>query len=75
MVTLYVEDEYYDIYDKLSGEELDSFDDCDDLAWHIDWKCSGDWIVWDTADLVKRYESDYPAKDFYQWRKDLKDRN
>lgn len=65
--TLYIEDEYYDRWEKLTEEQLDMYRDCDDLVWYMDWGASHNWMVWETDDLIERYCNQMPWDDYWKW--------
>ena len=52
------QDENENLYESLS--------DSDDDIWYYDYDNDTDWKIWDCDDLIKRYNNNYPAHEFYR---------
>ena len=61
-------DEFYDWQED--NESLwDSIDECDCEVWHYIDKRDINWIEWECDDLIERYKSNVPIKEYYEKRK------
>lgn len=66
--TLYIEtDNFNNWYDLnvLNGNNYDDLESYDDDVWYFNDYSEDEWKIWETDDLIKRYNKHYPAKEFY----------
>ncbi len=67
--TLYIEtDKFNNWYDEniCNGNTYDNLEDCDDAIWYLNDYSEQDWKLWKTDDLIKRYISKYPTREYYE---------
>lgn len=67
--TLYIEtDKFNNWYDEniCNGNTYDNLEDCDDAIWYFNDYSEQDWKLWKTDDLIKRYISKYPTREYYE---------
>ena len=60
-------DKFDEWYDKniMNDNIYDNLEPCDDTTWYFNNYNEKDWKLWDTDDLIKRYESRYPSKEYF----------
>lgn len=54
-----------------NGNIYDEIDDSDDAIWYYDYDNKEEWIIWECNDLIKRYKTDYPVREYYEWYKEI----